>query len=603
MKRLGSYIRPYVGYILFTMLIKLIGALVELLIPYLMEIILDDVVPTGQLRPILGYGALMLLCAFGCLAANVIANRMSAVSSGKITLRLRHDLFEKLENLSARQMDALTLPSAESRLTSDTYNFNQLLARVQRLGVRAPILLLGGIAMMLGMDAPLALVMIAMLPIIAVVVWQVTRTSVPLYQKEQSVLDRVVRVLQENITGIRVIKALSKTEYEKGRFHGVNEELSRVDRRAGVVTGITNPTASLVLNLGLTLVVVVGAQRVNAGSCQSGVIIAFLQYFTMILNAMLGVTRIFIMWSKGEASAVRVAEVLELPPDMQVAPAEETERAAETETTAAEGESTAAAAKASETEKPAENTAVPHIEFDHVTFSYTGVGTNLHDLSFTLQPGESLGILGATGSGKSTVLALLLRFYDPQQGAVRINGRDVRTIPHEELRGMFGAAFQNDFVMEGTIADNIRFFRGVDDAALQRASEDAQAAEFIATRDGGMEYPVAVRGNNLSGGQKQRLLIARALAAQPQILLLDDASSALDYRTDAALRKALHRGYADTTTLIVAQRVSSICHCDHILVLADGETIGYGTHEQLLQSCEEYRIIAETQMADGKEMA
>ena len=578
MGKLSKYIRPYVGYIVLSMLIKLLGAVMELFVPYLMEIILDDVVPAGHTKWVFIYGGLMLLCAGGCLLANIIANRMSAISSGKITLAIRHDLFARLSGLSARQMDHLTVSSAESRLTSDTYNINQLLARIQRLGVRAPILLLGGIVMMLGMDAPLALVLILMLPAIALIVYFVTKASVPLYTQEQGVLDKVVRVLQENITGIRVIKALSKTEYEKRRFHQVNQELTDVDQKAGIISGVTNPAASLILNLGLTVMVVAGAYRVNAGSCQSGVIVAFLQYFVMILNAMLGVTRIFVIWSKGEASARRVADVLATPADLTVQPAREEDR-------------------------PAEAAPVPHVEFRDVTFSYTGIGENISHLSIALMRGESLGILGATGSGKSTILNLLMRFYDPDQGQVLIDGRDVRTIPPEELRPKFGVVFQNDFVAEGTIADNIRFFRPLAEEALDRAAEDAQAREFIQSKSGGMNAPVAVRGNNLSGGQKQRLLIARALAGSPEILVLDDASSALDYRTDARLRRALRSHYRDVTTILVAQRVSSIRHCDHILVLSDGQIIGSGTHQELMETCGEYRMIAQTQMGEEKEGA
>lgn len=577
MEKLGKYIRPYVPYILLTMLIKLLGAGLELLIPYFMEKILDDVVPTGEKLMIFAFGGLMLLCAAGCLASNVIANRMSAVSSGKITRKLRYDLFEKLEGLSAAQMDRLTVPSAESRLTSDTYNINQLLARVQRLGVRAPILLLGGVFMMLSMDPVLALVLIMLLPLIGVIVYVVTKKSVPLYKEEQSVLDRVVRVLQENITGVRVIKALSKTEYEKSRFNTVNEELTAIDRKAGLITAATNPSTSLVLNLGLTLVVLIGAFRVNAGSTKSGVIIAFLTYFVMILNAMLGITRIFVMWSKGEASAHRVADVLALPRDLVPV--------------------------AEEQNDTFEGGEPPHIEFRNVTFSYTGIGANIDNLSFTLKRGESLGILGGTGSGKSTVINLLMRFYDPQQGEILIDGKNIKSYSEEELKPKFGAAFQNDFVMEGTVGDNIGFFRDLPEESLKRAAEDAQAAEFIFSRQEGMERPVAVRGNNLSGGQKQRLLIARALASDPEILVLDDSSSALDYRTDAELRKALKRNYSKTTTVLIAQRISSIRGCTKILVLSDGRAIGLGTHDELMRSCEEYRLIADSQMGEGKEDA
>ncbi len=570
MFRLRRYIRPYWGYIFLTMFIKFAGTALELMIPYLMEIMLDEKVPAGDVQAIYLYGGLMLLCAAGCLGGNILANRMSAYSSGRITKQLRHDLFHKLQHLSARQMDQLTVSSAESRLTSDTYNVNQLLARVQRLGIRAPILLVGGICMMLSMDAVLALVLVALLPIIGMVVYFVTKTSVPLYTKQQSVLDRVVRTVQENITGIRVIKALSKTEYEKERFQSTNSDLTAVDMKAGFITTITNPVSTLTLNLGLTLVVVIGAYRVNSGEIQSGVIVAFLQYFTMILNAMLGITRIFVMWSKGEASANRVADVLATEDDLLILNAEDAEENA------------------------------PHIEFREVSFSYTGIGKNIDSLSFTLNHGQTLGILGPTGSGKSTILNLLLRLYDPDSGIVLIDGQDIRTIPYESLRKKFGVVFQNDFLAEGTLGDNIRFFREIPEDALTLAAESAQAG-FIAEK-GGMDAEVVVRGNNLSGGQKQRLLIARALAADPEILILDDSSSALDYQTDSNLRKALRTHFRNTTTVLVAQRISSLRHADLILVLEDGVVIGAGSHDALMETCSEYRIIAETQMGEGKEV-
>lgn len=570
MGRLEAYLKPYFGYIALTITIKFLSAVAELLIPYLMEIILDEKVPAGDLGQIYIAGGWMLLCAVICLVLNIVANRMSAISSGKITRAIRHDLFFKLETLSARQLDHLTVSSAVSRLTSDTYNINQFIARIQRLGIRAPILLMGGIAMMVSMDPVLSLVLIALLPIIALVVYYVTKTSVPLYIQQQGVLDSMVRTIQENITGIRVIKALSKTDYEKRRFQSVNQELTQVDEKAGFVTALTNPSSTLVLNLGLTLVVIVGAFRVNSGAILSGVIVAFLQYFIMILNAMLGITRIFVMYSKGQASANRVADVLALEEDLSVLPGQ-----------------------------PAQKDA-PHIEFRNVSFSYTGKGAVLHNLSFVLNHGQTLGIIGPTGCGKTTIVNLLLRLYDPDQGEIRIDGQDIRTIAPEVLRSKFGVVFQNDFVTEGTISDNLRFFRPLSDEAIAAGAAFAQA-DFV--REKGMDAPVQVRGNNLSGGQKQRLLIGRALAGSPEILILDDASSALDYRTDAQLRKALYQNFQNTTTVVVAQRVSSLRHADLILVLSDGALLGAGTHEELMRSCEEYRLIAQTQMGDGKEGA
>ncbi len=566
MKRILQYIRPFYFYIAVTMTIKFIGTVMELLIPRLLEIMLDVAVPQGKKQFILLIGGAMLLCAIVCVVANIVANRMSAKSAGGVTHKLRYDLFEKINRLSARQLDDITIPSAVSRLTSDTYNVNQLLARMQRLGVRGPILLLGGIVITLFMNVKLALIMIGTLPIIALVVYYVTKISVPMYTRQQGVLDQAVRVVQENITGIRVVKALCRTDYEKQRFHGVNATLCEAERKAGAVAAVTNPVTSLILNLALTAVILVGAIGVNQGEIQPGVILSFQSYFTMILNAMLGVTRIFTMWTKGEASANRVADVLEMEEQLEAEPSD-----------IKTNESSAA------------------IEFKKVSFSYNGAVDNLSEISFSLESGQTLGILGPTGSGKSTIVSLLLRFYDADQGDIYLNGKNIKNIPYETLREKFGIVFQNDFIMEGSIENNIRFFRDIDSAALAAAATDAQAS-FINEKENGMAYEVAVRGNNLSGGQKQRLFIARALASRPEILVLDDASSALDYRTDASLRKAIAQNYRDTTKIIIAQRVSSVMHADLILVLEEGKIIGKGRHEELLKTCAMYQNIARTQM-------
>ena len=572
MKRLMKYIRPEVKFIVLTMIIKFVATFAELWIPSLMETMLDEKVPKGQTGQIYLYGGLMLLAAFAAFALNVTANRMTAYSSSRITKGVRHDLYRKLQRLSARQMDELTIPSAESRLTSDTYNVNQMLTRIQRMGVRAPILLIGGILMLVMKDAIMALVLVALLPLITIAILFVTRRSLPLYTQQQQVQDRVVRVVQENITGSRVIKALSKSDHEKKRFAQVNTELSEVSQRAGMITSLTGPINTVVLRIGLTIVVLLGAYRVNTGAIKTGVIMAALQYFIMIINATAGVTRIFVMWSRGEASACRIADVLDLPEDMAVQPATDAQPNA------------------------------PHIEFRNVNFSYTGVGKNIEDLSFRLEHGQTLGILGGTGSGKSTILNLLMRLYDTDEGQVLIDGQDIRTIPNDQLRAKFGIVFQNDFVTEGTIAHNTSFFRDLTDEQLEKAAQCAQAS-FIAEKEGGMNAEVVIRGNNLSGGQKQRLLIARALAADPEILVLDDASSALDYKTDSNLRRALRENYRDTTTVLVTQRISSLQHADLILVMQEGCVIGAGDHQHLMETCEEYQSIARTQMGDGKEVS
>ena len=565
MKMLFRYIKPHTGIMSLGLFIKFLASMAELVIPAILAKIVDDIVPTKDITKIFIWGAVMLVCSAAALVCNIVANRMAARSSGKITKKLRHDLFEKISYISARQTDRFTIPSLISRLTSDTYNVNQLLARTQRMGVRAPILLIGGITITLLLDPVLTLVLVAMLPFVVVVVYFVTKKSVPVYANAQNYLDNMVRTVQENITGVRVIKALSKTEYEKKRFEQVNEELSSEERKAGNITSITNPSSTLILNLGLTFVVIVGAIRVNAGTGTAGVIIAFLSYFTIILNALLGITRIFMLYSKGVASANRIRQVIDANYEMPI-------------------------------EAPDSIQTDAHIQFEDVSFSYEGVEDNLSHISFSLKKGETLGIIGATGSGKSTIINLLLRFYDADSGCIRINGENIKSIPTDVLRKKFGIAFQNYFLMADTIRENVDYGRGLSDEEIRKALKASQAYEFVSQLPDGLDHMLTIKGSNLSGGQRQRLIIARALAAHPEILILDDSSSALDYKTDARLRKALHKQYADTTSLIVAQRISSIKNAEHILVLQEGKTIGYGTHSELIENCPVYRHISETQM-------
>lgn len=528
------------------LIIKFFATMMDLMIPYVLEVILDDIVPQNDIKLIVTWGVIMLLCAAASVTTNITANRMATKSAGKVTKKLRHDLFRRISYLSSAQTDSFTESTLISRITSDTYNVNQMLTRVQRLGVRGPILLIGGIIFTLSLDAPLTLVLIGMLPLIAVVVYTVTKLSIPLYTKCQAFLDRLVRVVQENATGVRIIKALSKSEHERKRFSEANASLSEEERRVGILMAITNPTTTLVLNVGLTLIVLIGAHRADSGLTETGTIIAFLSYFTIIIGAMLGITRIFIVCSKGVASANRISEVLNTPDGYPILPEDACER----------------------------SNPEYRLAFEDVSFSYNKVENNLTDIDFALKPGDTLGIIGATGSGKTTIVNLVLRFYDPDKGRVLVDGRDIRTIPLDELRNRIGIAMQNDFIMAGSIRENIDFKRGLD-------------------------YMLTARGGNLSGGQKQRLLIARAVAAQPDVLILDDSSSALDYKTDADLRKTLSKHFPNMTTIIVAQRISSIMNADCILMLDDGEIIGKGTHSELLNNCGLYKSISDAQMGGG----
>lgn len=584
MRTVYKYIKPVLWPMIGGLTLKFIAAMFDLTIPYFLETIIDKAAPTGQINQVLFWGVVMLVCSVLALVTNVTANRMAVRNTSKVTKTLRHDLFAKISHLSARKTDEFTVSSLISRLTTDSYNVNDMLVRVQRIGVRAPFLLIGGIIITLTLDPMLTLVLVAMLPIIAVVVYFVTKYSVPIYTHCQQILDKLVRTVQENATGVRVIKALGKGEHERKRFDNVNAGLANENKKAGVIMAITNPAATIVLNIGLTLVVIVGARRVNSGLTEPGTILAFLSYFTIILNAMLGITRVFVICSKGSASAKRIESVLLAEDDMPILPEEENAQT--------------------------ENADAPHIEFRGVTFSYNKkeetdglrseerdyIKNNLTDISFTLNRGQTLGIIGATGSGKSTIVNLLIRFYDPDKGTVLVDGRDVRCIPREELCKKFGIAFQNDFIMANSIFENISFGRDLTEEQVNRAIVLAQAKQMIDELPEGTGYRLTARGTNISGGQKQRMLIARAVAAEPEILILDDSSSALDYKTDASLRKALHSSLPDTTTVIIAQRISSIMNADLILVLDEGSIIGRGRHSELMESCPEYKLIADTQM-------
>ena len=566
MKTIIRYIRPKAGIIGFEMVIKLAGTATELLLPWMLSVILERYVPVKDLHGILIWGGGMILCAALALGCNVAANRITCYTSRDITRRIRGDLFAKVTRLSCRQEDAFTTPSLISRLTTDTYNLHQMIDRMQRLGVRAPILLLGGIAVTLTMEPVLTLVLIGALPILGIVVWFVSVKGIGMYTYTQQALDGMIRRAQESLAGIRVVQALSKTEYESRRFDEANVEVAQREYRANLLMNLTNPAMNLTLNTGLTLMILVGAYRVNSGVTDPSTIIAFLSYFTIILNALMMVSRLFVMYSKGVASGKRIAEVLDAPDEPITLP--KSERRDEED----------------------------FIRFDHVGFSYGKGEKDLEDISFSLKKGQTLGIIGPTGSGKSTLLGLLLRFYDPDDGEIRIAGQNLREIEPALLHSAFGVVFQNDFLFAGEIGENIDFARGLREEQLWRGAKTAQA-EFIGPR-GGMTSTISSHGSDLSGGQKQRLLLARALAADPEILILDDSSSALDYKTDAALRAALERDFSGTTKLIVAQRVSSIKNADKILVLEEGRIAGYGTHEELMHSCESYREIAEIQMGE-----
>ena len=564
MKLILRYLKPLAGTMAFGLSVKVFATLMELSLPYILSYILDSVVPIGQVAPILIWGGAMVFAALMAMLGNVIANRNAAKVAKIAARQIRHDLFDATMHLSSRQVDAFTVPSLESRLTSDTYNVHHFIGMMQRVGIRAPILLIGGICITLFLDWRLSLILLAVLPLIGVSVFFITMRGLPLYRKNQQAVDGMVRVVREDCQGVRVIKALSKEDFEARRFDAANGKLVTAERRAGVTMAASQPVMNFFLNLGLVAVIVCGAYFVNGGLSKPGRIIAFIQYFTLMSTAMTTVTRIFVQYTKSLASANRIGEVL----------------------SAADHHRTSA-------EPP--RTGEPYLVFDNVSFSYNGKKDNLSHISFTLPKGGTLGIIGATGSGKTTLLQLLMRFYDADSGSIYIGGRNLYSYPEEELRALFGVAMQNDFVSADTVEENIRFGRKISDEAVRRAAELAQASEFIEAFEDGYSHELTAKGTNVSGGQKQRILVARALAGDPDILVLDDASSALDYKTDAALRRAI-REHTHATTVVVAQRVSSVRSADLILVLEHGRIIGSGTHDELMEHCPVYREISESQM-------
>ena len=576
-----KYLRPYFGRMGVGFLIKFIGTIMDLCIPYILAYIIDSIIPVGDRGMIFLWGGIMLICSVLALAGNVTANRMASKVASDATEKIRHDLFSKTMYLSNAQTDAFTKPSLISRMTTDTYNVHQALGRLQRLGVRAPILLLGGICVTFTLDPVMACVLLATLPVLGAITVYVSRRSIPMYGGLQEANDRFVRMVREDIAGIRVIKALSKTEYETEKFRGINKEVVERERKNGMVMAIINPSMNILLNLGLVGVILVGACRVNQGTSEVGKILAFTTYFTIILNAMLSISKMFTILSKAIASGDRIWQVLESEADMQVL--EQIYEEADSE----------------ENDCEETDSEQAEIEFSDVSFSYLKGGIpNIQNLSFRIKKGQTLGIIGEIGSGKSTILNLMMRMYDTDNGTIWISGRDVRTYQPEELKKKFGVVFQNDTIFEDTIAGNVTLGREIQEKQVKEALFHAQASEFVEGRAEREEEALNIKGANLSGGQKQRVLIARALADRPEILVLDDSSSALDYRTDARLRKSIRENFTDTTLVMVAQRVSSIRNADLILVMEDGALIGRGTHEELMLNCSTYAEIAHSQMAE-----
>lgn len=566
MKRILRYFKPYKLRVALCLLIKITGIVMELFIPILLAHIIDDVVPNSSIKVIVLYGLLMVVASFLGFMGNCKANQIAAGIARNISINLRHDLFTKIMSLSSSQIDEVTIPSLVTRMSSDTYNVHQMLATILRLGVRAPVLLIGGTIATLILDYAVALVIIATLPIVFLILYLISKIGLPLFSKVQKSIDNMVLSIRESMTGIRVIKALSKEDFEKKRFDKINKDVINYELKSSNAMAVINPLVNFILNIGLIFVIVVAAIRVNDGAILPGKVLSFTSFFSMILTAVIALNRMITIIAKAQASSIRIDYVFNINKDLE---------------------------KSSHQQKYG-----AYIEFEHVDFSYNQSKNILKDISFKLNKGETLGIIGSTGSGKSTIINLLLRLYDVTNGSIYIEGKDIRDYDEDILKNKFGTALQYDTLFSGDIYENIDFYRNLDKKSIEKAIEIAQAS-FVYKLEKGLKSDVSARGTNFSGGQKQRLIIARALAANPEILILDDSSSALDYKTDALLRNAIRENYQDTTTIVVSARISSIMNANKIIVLDNGEIIGYGTHDELLKENEMYQEIYQSQLGGG----
>lgn len=567
MKTVLGYLRPHARRVVLGVSVKFSAAILELALPLLLAHIIDDCVPAGDLGAIRRAGLGMMVLAFGAAFCNITANRMAAWVSMEMTRDLRRDLYRRAQSLSCAQADRISLSSLVSRLTNDTYNVHQMFDKIQRGGIRAPMLVLGGLTLTFLQAPLLGLVQLGACGLTFLAIALVTRRGIPHYTRAQEAVDTVVRILRENASGVRVIKAMACQGRERARFEEASRAARRAEETAGAIMAAANPLSDFLLNTGLVLVVAAGAVLVNAGWLASGQIVAFLSYFTLIQTATLGLAKLFVKLSKGVASARRIEEILLAPEDQPA--------------------------------RPGAGRNGPELGMEKVSFSYLGMEQDLEDASFTLNKGETLGILGPTGAGKTTLISLLLRLYDAGEGVVWVGGRDAAGLDRTDLGSRFGVVFQNEALLNDSIYENISFLRSLPREDVEAAAGTAQIGDFIRSLPEGLDTRVDIRGANLSGGQRQRLLIARALAARPGVLILDSADSALDYRTAANLYAALRRDFPGVTLVVVSERVAALQEADRILVLEEGRIAAQGSHAQLLKTNQRYRKMAELQMGGG----
>lgn len=581
------YLKDYKKEIVLAPLFKMLEALFELFVPFVMANIIDYGIGGTDSGIVLRSGGILIALGLIGLLCSITAQYFAAKAAVGFSTKLKHALFQHILRLSFTEIDTLGPSTLITRMTSDVNQMQNGVNMVLRLFLRSPFIVFGAMIMAFLIDAKAALIFVVTIPLLAVVVFGIMLITMPLYKKVQAGLDAVLLTTRENLTGVRVIRAFHKEAEETERFGEKNTTLTNLQLFVGKLSALTNPVTYIIVNAATIILLYTGAVRVNEANISQGQVVALVNYMSQILVELVKLANLIILMTKALACANRIEGIFEVQSSMQWGEAAR--------------EAGGQAAVAEEKERPAaaqEN--VPAVEFDHVHLAYAGAGAeSLSDIHMTVKKGQTVGVIGGTGSGKSSLVNLIPRFYDCAKGTVRVDGRDVKTYGMEELREKIGIVLQRAVLFRGTIRENLLWGRGdASDEELWKALAEAQAKEFVEAKEGGLDAPVEQEGRNFSGGQRQRLTIARALVGRPKILILDDSASALDYATEAALRTAIRKLPGETTVFIVSQRASSIRHADQIIVLEDGEMAGLGTHEELLASCEVYQEIYYSQFPE-----
>lgn len=573
MRKLVRYLKNYKLNLTLGPLAKLTEAIFELIVPLVMSDIIDNGIDgDGGLEYVLSHGAIMVALGVLGLACALTCQYLAAKCSQGFGTELRNDLFRHINTLSFKELDKFGTPSIVNRLSSDVNQLQYMVAMLIRLVIRAPFLVIGAAVMAMMINLKLSLIFIAAAPLIAVVLYFIMSRSIPLYKNVQQKLDKVAQITRENLSGVRVVRAFSEQEYEKDRFDKSADELTRGAIVVGRISALLNPATFVIINAAIIAILWFGGGLVNTGEMTQGEVFAFVNYMTQISLALVVVAQLVVTVTKAIASGTRVVELLDATPSITDDGNTEVDTSVD----------------------------APAVKFDHVSFGYNEGKYTLTDLTLTVPRGASVGVIGGTGSGKSTLVNLLARFYDVSEGSVELFGTDVKKYPLKQLRRTVAYVPQNTMLFSGTIRSNLLMGgRDADDETLWKCLETAQAASFVREKEKGLDSVVIQGGKNFSGGQRQRLAVARALAAHSDILVLDDSSSALDFATDLNMRTAINATRGDTTLFLVSQRATSLKDCDVIVVLDGGLVAGIGKHDDLLKTCDVYREIYLSQTDGG----